>query len=633
MTFPPRSQLEEAAVEPSAQRPPEEGAPLPLHLRFEAQAARSPYAAALILADEELSYASLNQRANQLADFLREQGVASESAVGVSLPRSFSQIVAVLAILKAGAGYVPLDPALPAARRSQMIADAGIGLVLTAELLEAESPRLSLRPDANSSADSSADSLVYITFTSGSTGRPKGIAMTQRPLLNLLDWMISRSASAPGARTLQFASLAFDVSFQEIFSTLLSGGTLVLLQEAERHDLPQLASVLERHRVRRIFLPAVALQQLAEGFNSGRNSCPELREVVTAGDQLVITPALREMFSCLPNCQLRNEYGPSETHVVTAHDLTGSPASWPELPPIGRPISRTSIHLLDPNGDPVPVGEIGELHVGGVSLARGYVGRDELTTEKFLPHPQRPGERLYRTGDLARELPDGSFEFAGRIDDQIKIRGHRVEPTDIEMALQQHPEVRAAYVLAREFAPGDRRLVAYVLADSSSAPTSGELHAFLMEKLPDYLVPSAFVLLEKLPLNLNGKIDRAALPAPSRARPEIAVAFTAPQTPEQHAVAALWCELLRLDSVGIHDNFFELGGNSLLLVQLHQRLRQQVDPELALTSLFQHPTIDSLLRFDTNAGAAAQQQAVSDRAARQREANTRQRALATARSR
>ena len=608
-----------------------------LHARFEQQVLLTPDATAAIFGENTLTYDELNRRANQLAGFLRSQNVCVQTRVGISMHRSFEMLVAILGVLKAGAGYVPLDPAVPGERLSYMIADAQPALILTQDrfrgtlsphgipllALDSDWTRITSFTDTNPPVGPFSDSLVYVTYTSGSTGRPKGILMTQRPLLNLLGWMLRTTHLPPCARTLQFASLSFDVSFQDIFSTWLSGGTLVLLTEAQRQDLAGLAALLDHHGIHRIFLPAVALQQLAVGFCSGKFACRELRKVISGSEQLVISDAIRRMFTALPECRLHNEYGPSETHVVTELAMPVSLDAWVKRPAVGKPIANTQIHILDAQGNPTPIGELGELHIGGAGLARGYLGRAELTAEKFIPDPfgAQPGARMYRTGDQARWLPGGDIEFIGRLDNQIKIRGYRVEPGDIETALERHPLIRESCVIARDDNDGGKRLIAY-LVTHGTAPNVSDLRAFLGDKLPDYMIPAAFVFLAALPLNANGKIDRAALPAPDTARPELASAFAAPGSEIERFLATTWREILGIDHVAVNDNFFDLGGDSIRLVQIHRRLEQGLAREIPITALFEHATIAALSQHLSDGGthAAARQQTITDRAARQRAA-------------
>ena len=622
----------------------DDGAGTLLHHRFEQQAAQTPFAIAVVFGEETLTYAELNRQANQLAHRLRGLGVGAEMRVGISMHRSFEMLAAILGILKAGAGYVPLDPVMPPERLGYMISEAQLALILTQErflgtlaphgvkmlALDGSPEQPFTGEEENPPATPFSDSLVYITYTSGSTGQPKGILMTQRPLLNLLGWMLSSTHLPPQARTLQFASLSFDVSFQDIFSTWLSGGALVLITEAERQDLAGLPRLLDRHGVHRIFLPAVALQQLAEGYGSGDFGCRELRKVISGSEQLMITDAVRQMFTRLPDCRLHNEYGPSETHVVTELALEANPENWVKRPSVGRPISNTQIYILDRAGSPAPIGVPGELHIGGAGLARGYLGREALTAEKFIPDPfdRRPEARLYRTGDQARWLPDGTIEFIGRLDHQIKIRGYRIEPGDIEAALEKHPLIREACVIAHEFGPADKRLVAYLAADQAQAPGISEIRAFLAAKLPEYMIPASFITLDTLPLNANGKVDRKALPLPEATRPNLNAAYLAPESGTEKVIAALWREVLRLDKVGIRDNFFDLGGNSVMIVRIHHRLKQHLGRAFPLIALFQYPTIDTLAQYLDQNGERPfdnPQAGILDRAAKQREALARRR--------
>ncbi len=427
--------------------------------------------------------------------------------------------------------------------------------------------------------------------------------MPHRTLVNLISWQYRELG--PGGTTLQFAPLSFDVSFQEIFSTLCAGTMLVLVPETLRQDPAGLWRFISLQKIQRLYLPFVALQQLAEAA-SGMQSLPAtLREIITAGEQLQVTPQIRALFRNIPGCRLHNHYGPSETHVVTAFTLADLPDDWPLLPPIGRPIANTSIHLLDPGLRPVPIGVPGEMYIGGDNLARGYLNRPELTAEKFVAGSSYPEVRLYRTGDLARYLPDGNIEFLGRLDNQVKIRGFRVEPGEVEAVLAAHPAVREAAVVAREDDPGERRLVAYVVARTETRPAIGELRRFLQERLPEYLVPAAFISLERLPTTPSGKIDRRALPAPDHSRPDLGRAPTVPRTEEEARVARIWAEVLGIDTVGIEDNFFELGGHSLLATRVISRIRDAFGIEVPLRSLFESPTVAGLAREISEAGQEA----------------------------
>ncbi|HEY6323059.1 MAG TPA: non-ribosomal peptide synthetase, partial [Thermoanaerobaculia bacterium] len=437
------------------------------------------------------------------------------------------------------------------------------------------------------------ENLAYVVYTSGSTGQPKGIAMRHAALANLIAWQIAEPRLAAGGRRLGFAALGFDASFREIFSALCSGGELLLVSQELRRDLAALSRRVVERGVEQLLLPAVVLERFAEELRARGPGAGSLREVLTAGEQLRPTAALRELFAGRPDRRLHHQYGPSETHMVTSYSLSGPPAGWPALPPIGRPIANVSVHLLDRAGSPVPIGVAGELHVGGAPLARGYSGRPDLTAAAFVPDPfgAAPGGRLYRTGDLARRLPDGNLEFLGRLDHQVKVRGVRIEPGEVEAVLLLHPSVAQAAVLGRADGGAARRLVAYVVRSGEDQPTAGELRAFLQGRLPEPMVPADWVFLAALPLSRNGKIDRRALPAPEPA----AAAATAPRTAAEQVVAAAWQEVLGVGRVGVEDSFFELGGHSLPAVQVLARLRDVFLVEVPLRSLFATPTVAGLV--------------------------------------
>ncbi len=581
-----------------------------VHELFEEQVERTPDADAVTLGRETLSYRELNSRANALAHHLRTRGIGPDAVVGICMERSFHMIVSVLAALKAGAAYLPLDPTYPHDRLRFMLEDSRAALLLTQRTLQQVFPNVATSVllldefDLGSGVSNGnpvnlarPDNLSYLIYTSGSTGKPKGVAMVHRALVNLLDWQLKNSAVGPGGKTLQFTSLSFDVSFQEIFSTLCAGGTLVLISAELRLSPRELWNFIAREKIARIFLPFVALQQLADAAAAENTAAESLREVITAGEQLQVTPRLRELFARHPEATLHNHYGPSETHVVTALALSGDPDTWPVLPSIGYPIQNTQIYLLDKNQDPVAQGLPGELYIGGAALARGYFERPEVTAEKFIKDPfsAEPG-RLYRTGDLARYLPDGQIEFLGRIDHQVKIRGYRVELGEIEAALNKQPGVRESVVVAREQSPGQKQLVAYVVPAKSGDTNASNLRADLKQQLPDYMVPAAFVFLEKLPLTPSGKVDRKSLPSPSEAQTAAAPVNPneRPWLPIQFQLVQIWEELLGLRPVGIRDNFFELGGHSLLAVKLIDRIEEVTGKKLPVTTLFEHATITEL---------------------------------------
>ncbi|HVR95699.1 MAG TPA: non-ribosomal peptide synthase/polyketide synthase [Thermoanaerobaculia bacterium] len=576
-----------------------------VHRLFEAQTEKTPDAVAAVFAGHALSYAELNRRANRLAHRLQALGVGPDVGVGLGVERSLEMAIGLLGIFKAGGAYVPLDPAYPRDRRAFMLRDAAVPVLLTQTSLVEELAEpgltaicldagddLAAWDDGDPMVDLSEDNLGYVIYTSGSTGRPKGVVLSHLALRNLIEWHLVTLLG--GVQTLQFASLSFDASFHEMFACWGSGGTLHVLSEAVRRDTLALSRLLLEERVEKAILPVVVLQQLAEEYG-GWKTLPPLLEITTTGEQLQTTRAMAELLVRLPGCAFHNHYGPSESHVATAYTLDADPARWATHPSIGLPISNSSIHLLDRHLAPVAVGVAGELYIGGVCLARGYLGRPDLTAERFVPDPlgSEPGARLYRTGDKVRRLPDGNLDFFGRFDHQVKIRGFRVELEEIESALGRHPGVRQTVVLAREDTPGDKRLVAYVVPEAGTGGVS-EWRAFLDAMLPAYMVPSHFVPLESFPLTPNGKVDRGALPAPEGMRPDLATAYVAPRTAVEEALATLWSEVLRTERVGVHDDFFSLGGHSLLATRLTARVREALGVEVPVRAVFEVPTVAGL---------------------------------------
>ncbi|MGY0560481.1 amino acid adenylation domain-containing protein [Luteimonas sp. A277] len=593
-----------------------------VHRLFEAQVARTPDAIALVHGDERLTYAELNARANRLARHLRSCGVGRDGRVAIHVERGVGVVLGLLATLKAGGAYVPLDPTYPADRLAYTLSDSQPRVLLTMSGMEpvadgapggkpgglvvidllatdapwAEQPAHDLSPGE---CDVRADDLAYVLYTSGSTGQPKGVAMPHGPLANLIQWQVREPGHDAPLRTLQYAALGFDVAFQETFATLATGGELHLIDQDARLAAGRLFDFIVEHRIERMFLPYFALQMLAEGLEGHIASLPagepvrcDLREVITAGEQLRIEPKIVRFFERLPGCRLHNHYGPTETHVVTALTLPADPATWPRLPSIGRPIANARVYVLDERGRPLPEGAAGELYLAGPVVARGYLGRDALSSERFLPDPfVGGGARMYRTGDLGRWLPDGNLECLGRQDFQVKIRGFRVEPGEIEAQLMAFPGVRQAGVLAREDVPGMTRLVAYVSAQDAAAPVDLEqLRRHLVAQLPDYMVPVAFVQMDALPLSPNGKLDRAQLPRPGRERPEWAGPYAAPRTPVEAALCRIFAEVLDLEGLGRDDSFFDLGGSSLLVIRVLEAAHREGIGDVPATALFNSPT-------------------------------------------
>ncbi len=577
-----------------------------IHELFETQAERTPDAVAVVFEDERLTYRQLNRRSNQLAHHLRKLGVGPEVLVGICVERSIEMVVGLLGILKAGGAYVPLDPSYPRERLGFMLEDARAPVLLTEGRLVDDLPghgaqvvcldtgweAIARESEENSVSGVTADNLAYVMYTSGSTGRPKGVMICHRGVCNYLYWRQAYFPLTEADRLLQTASLSFDDSVWELFEPLMVGAQVVMVPPGGEQDSEYLIRlVTERQITAACFVPS-----LLRGFldEQGVEACRSLWRVTTGGE--VLTVELQERFFSRLAANLYNGYGPTEA-TMSATFWSCERGSDQRAVPIGRPIHNTQIYLLDHRLQPVPVGVPGELFIGGVGLARSYLNRPELTAEKFIPHPfsAEPGARLYRTGDLARYRPDGNLEFLGRIDDQAKIRGFRVEPGEVEAVLREHPTVREGAVVVREIVPGEKRLVAYVVPARELAPPVGELRGFLKEKLPEYMVPSAFVVLDALPLTPNGKVDRRALPAPDyQSRPELGGTFVAPGTPVEETLAGIWAEVLGLERVGVHDDFFELGGHSLLATRVVSRLRDALRVELPLRCLFETPTVAEL---------------------------------------
>jgi amino acid adenylation domain-containing protein len=566
-----------------------------IHHLFEAQAERTPGAVAVAYEEESLSYAELNARANRLAHHLKGRGVGPDVRVGICMERSLEMAVGLLAILKAGGAYVPLDPSYPADRLRQMlhesrpavllaqgaagalVADAG-ALVID---VEADAPEWASRPATNPDRGNlTPDHLCYVIYTSGSTGRPKGVMNVHRNVVNRLAW--GQEAWGMGAAMLCKTSLNFDGSLRELFWPWSVGARVVLARPEGHRDPDYLLETLHREGITTVNLVPSMLQVLLE--HPKVELLAGLERVLCGGEALpgALLHRFRER---LPRVALHNLYGPSEAATALTA-LRCEPEEARATVPIGRPTGNVRVYLVDGAGRPVPVGVPGELLIGGAGVARGYLGRSDLTAERFVPdaYGDEPGARLYRTGDLARWLADGRIEFLGRNDFQVKIRGFRIEPGEVEAALMSHGAVRQAQVLAREDRPGEKQLVAYVVGGVDT----GELRAHVRRSLPEYMVPAAFVVLEALPLTPNGKVDRDALPAPELASAE--ETYVAPRTPAEEVLAGIWAEVLRLERAGVHDNFFELGGHSLLATRVVSRIRAVFGVELPLRALFEGPT-------------------------------------------
>ncbi|MFO0762663.1 MAG: non-ribosomal peptide synthase/polyketide synthase, partial [Byssovorax sp.] len=581
---------------------------------YQAAVDRSPDAIAVRFGDESISYRTLDERVNRLAHALIDLGVGPDRLVGVCMERSIEVVVAMLAVLVAGGAYVPLDPSYPKKRLDMMIEDAKAAVLLTQErfrgLLPEGATVLALdTPGADVSARSTArparraapESLCYVIFTSGSTGRPKGAMIEHRGAVNYLRFVIGEYRIAEGQGAPVHSSIAFDLTITSLFAPLIAGRPVTLLPEEPGID--RLADAIRKgHDLSLIKLTPSHLEALGHQL-SPDEVAGKVRALIIGGEAL-LDRHISFFRTHAPATRLINEYGPTETVVgCCIYEVPAGPLASGAVP-IGRPIANTRLYILDRHLQPVPVGVAGELYIGGAQVGRGYLGQPELTEKSFLPDPfsTKKGDRIYKTGDLCRHLPSGEIVYLGRIDHQVKVRGYRIELDEIEAALGQHPAAREVVVLAREDEPGDRRLVAY-LVPRAEEPSIEDLRSFLKDRLPEYMVPSAFVMLPALPLTENGKVDRRALPAPGGARPELASSYEAPRHEAEEKLAAIWAAMLRVDKVGIHDNFFALGGDSILSIQIVSRARK-VGIRFTPRQLFQNQTIAELARVAELSGSA-----------------------------
>ena len=587
---------------------------------FLTQAKLAPDAIAVRGRDSaDVCYADLVEMTARYAAALDELAIGTDDIVALGAERSAETIALILAIVASGAAYLPLDPNYPQERLATMIEDARPLLAIVDKSLQARLPGGGVHMERAELSGNARDcwqvkpsgTLAYVLFTSGSTGRPKGVAMRTDAVGALLDWHRAHARLGKPASTLQFAPLGFDVSFQEIFSTLQTGGTLILPSAAERRDPWALLELLQREHIERLFLPYVSLQALADVALDAR--VPSLADVVTAGEQLRVTPAIRAFFAALPDCVLHNQYGPTEAHVVTAYELHGAAAFWPELPPIGAALPHVRTRLDQAHDE---VGNEGELLLGGVCLADGYIGRPELTAARFT---QIDGERWYHTGDRVRRSATGEFEYLGRLDEQIKIAGHRIEPAEIENVLCRHSAVAQAAVVAEERRSG-RRLVAHIVPHALTAGDVVEklLGAYCAATLPEYLRPRAFKTHAALPTTASGKIDRLALAQPQTT--DIDVRWN-DDVPLRDQLIGLWQHLLGTERLDVSADVFELGARSLDVVQALTELRRH-DYAVTVAQIYERPTIAAQLQLLGESPAAACRVA-DPRAQRQRAALTR----------
>jgi amino acid adenylation domain-containing protein len=610
--------------------------PLPLHLNeqkagypkdssihqlFEAQVERAdcpgatvtPASVAVVFEDEHLTYSELNQRANKLAHYLQSLGVGPEVMVCMYMDRSLEMLVGILGILKAGGAYVPLDPAYPQSRVAFVLEDTKAPVLLTQQRLVSELPEhgahvvcldtdwgeIAQESESNPVSGAGPENLAYVIYTSGSTGKPKGVLIKHSNVVRLFTATESWYHFDERDVWTLFHSYAFDFSVWEIWGALLHGGRLVVVPYLVSRSPEEFYDLLCKEQVTILNQTPSAFSQLIRADEClDRAEDLALRLVIFGGEALNLQ-SLKPWFERHPDQypKLVNMYGITETTVhVTYRPITTKDVSMANGSFVGVPIPDLQVYILDEQRQPVPIGVVGEMYVDGAGLARGYLNRPELTSERFIPNPfsNKPGACLYKSGDLARYLPNGDIDYLGRIDHQVKIRGFRIELGEIEAAISKHPAVREAVVIAREDVPGDKHLVAYIVPSQEQAPTISQLHRFLQEKLPDYMVPSAFVMLETLPLTINGKVDRRALPVPQQKRPPLERAFAASRDPLEFQLTKIWEQILSIQPIGIKDNFFELGGNSLRAVRLFTQIEEMFSKKLPLATLFQAPTIEQL---------------------------------------
>jgi amino acid adenylation domain-containing protein len=579
-----------------------------IHEEFEEQVRTTPDAVAVIFEGEQLSYRELNRRANQLAHYLVGLGAGPEVLVGICMERSLDLMVAVLGVLKAGGAYFPLDPGFPRQRLAFMLADSQSPVLLTQERLlprlpeysgsvvslDSVWPTIAREDDENFDSGVTLENIAYVIYTSGSTGKPKGVVVEQRQILNYIHAIVGRLGFERGASYAMVQPLTVDAAQTVLFPPWFLGGTVHLISQERATDAGALSEYLREHRVDCLKIAPSHLEAL---HHAGHGEPVMPRRWLVLGGESPRREWIDQLRTTAQGCQIFNHYGPTETTVaMLTYGVNGSSEPFVAgVMPLGRPLANTRAYVLDNDLQPAPVGVAGQLFVGGECVSRGYLGQPEKTAQQFIPDPfgAEPGARLYSSGDMVRYEPDGNLIFLGRGDQQLKIRGYRVEPAEIEAALAEHEAVRECIAMIREDVAGEARLVAYYACSQESPASVSELRSFLAERLPAHMLPSAFVLLESLPLTQHGKVDRNKLPAPDQARPT-SQEYAAPRTEVELQLAAIWEEVLGVERVGINDNFFELGGHSLLATRLMARIREGFGVTLSLRRLFEEPTIAAL---------------------------------------
>ncbi len=583
-----------------------------IHQRVESQVTHTPDALAVTYEDQSLTYLALNQRGNQLAHHLRHQGVGPEVLVGLCMENSLDMIIGLLGILKAGGAYVPLNPAYPADRLEGMLKNSRISFVLTQEdfvnklpelshlhlvCLDRDARQIGQEQDENPHHGTLPDNLAYVIYTSGSTGRPKGVMVSHRAIGNRLSWGQKEFQLNATDRVLQKDSVSFDTSIWKFFTPLFVGARVVIAPSGAAQDPRWLGNLIARHQITTTGWTPSALQIFLD--EPGSQACPSLREVLCGGE--LLPPKTQERFFTRLEANLHNLYGPTEASIDVSCWECRPSASLPNIP-MGRPIANTQIYLLDRQLTPVPIGVPGDLYIGGTGLARGYDQKPDLTADRFIPNflSDRPGTRLYRTGDVAVYLPDGNIEFRGRRDQQVKLRGYRIELDEIQMAIARQTDIEEAVVMLREDRPDEKRLVAYVVMKTDAPFSATTLRHDLRKTLPDYMIPSAIVRLESLPLTTHGKVDRQVLPVPDEKVLAWTKEFVAPTSPQEVRLATLWEDVLQVKRVGLHDNFFALGGHSLLAFNMINRIRKDFNVILQVRTVFDNPTLEDFARVLTS---------------------------------
>ncbi|WP_441000581.1 amino acid adenylation domain-containing protein [Fodinibius sp. SL11] len=574
-----------------------------------------PNSVAVTFGQQIITYGELNSLSNKIASYLITEGIKHGDRVGICLERSPEMIACIVGILKSGAAYVPLDANYPVERLSIMSEDARLSLLIMHQKFgdrfkkkvrptvqwENIQQKIENQPTFVETPEIKGEDVAYVIFTSGSTGRPKGIEMPHRALANLITWQLERSYFKPAAKVLQYSSISFDVSFQEIATTLASGGMLVLLKDSDRRDPRILLDVLNNYGIDRLFIPFVALRSLIEVANTSNKYPASLIEVITAGEQLRVDSGVRSFFQKIPRAILENQYGPSETHVISAYLLDKDPLSWPDLPPIGKPVKNNSIYVLDENMEPVPQGQQGELYLAGKNLAHGYIGRDDLTAKAFIEMPldRKDAPVLYKTGDLGFYNAEGNIEFLGRADHQIKIRGYRVEPGEIDTIGASYPGVSQCITHAFQNKKNHSQLVTYYLPQNGNQINGKDFKGHLAHQLPEYMIPSFVVELSEIPYTPSGKIDLKSLPDPGFLDEKELVEVVY-ETETEARLAQIWKQLLGVENIPRQADFFELGGDSLNAVTLFLKIDEQFGKDLPLSTLAQASTLAGLAKIITD---------------------------------